>query len=111
MIDWKTEIETGPLAADLAPYVSAGDDGKVVELLNAKTIDFVQSVTRLQFIQWATKTGMRSEIQDVSTTSGHPLRSTALAMLDITQGGGDYGINFTNPDNIAAVSYTHLTLP
>lgn len=32
----KAEIETGPLAADLAPFVVAGNDGQVAAILNDK---------------------------------------------------------------------------
>lgn len=35
-IELKAEIETGPLAADLAPFVAAGNDGMVAEILNDK---------------------------------------------------------------------------
>lgn len=99
-MDWKTEIETGPLAADLAPHVAAGDDGAVVALLNAKTIDAVRSVSRPVFVRWAAKAGMRAVIQDVASVVDDPLRSSALALLDIIQGGGDSGLDFTNADNL-----------
>ena len=36
-MDWKTEIETGPMAAELAPFVTAGNDGQVAAILNDKT--------------------------------------------------------------------------
>jgi hypothetical protein len=44
-MDWKTEIETGPLAAELAPFVAAGNDGQVAAILNDKT----RGGTRLQY--------------------------------------------------------------
>ena len=65
-MDWKTEIETGPLAAELAPFVAAGSDGQVAAILNDKTIDAVRSVNRSVFRTWAAKSGMRSAIQDIS---------------------------------------------
>lgn len=99
-MDLKTEIETGPLAAELAPHVAAGDDGAVVALLNAKTIDAVRSVGRHVFVRWAAKSGMRATIQDVAANAASPLRSSALALLDIIQGGGDSGIDFSDNDNI-----------
>ena len=34
--DLKAEIETGPLAAELAPFVAAGNDVAVAEILNSK---------------------------------------------------------------------------
>lgn len=112
-MDWKTEIETGPLAATLAPYVTAGDDGTVAALLNAKTIDAIRSVGRTVFVRWAAKTGMRATIQDVAEDTASPLRSSALALLDIIQGGGESGVNFADADNIsmlsAWVAYNKLT--
>ena len=103
-MDWKTEILMGPMAAELAPFVAAGDDGTVAALLNAKTIDAVRSVGRTLFVRWAAKTGMRATIQDVSVDAASPLRSSALALLDIIQGGGDNGINFAEADNITMLS-------
>ena len=103
-MDWKTEIQTGPMAAELAPFVAAGDDGAVVALLNAKTIDAVRSVGRTLFVRWAAKTGMRATIQDVSIEASSLLRSSALALLDIIQGGGDTGVNFAEPDNVTMLS-------
>lgn len=32
----KAEIQTGPLAAELAPFVAAGNDAAIAEALNAK---------------------------------------------------------------------------
>lgn len=118
-MDWKTEIQTGPLAIALAPFVEAGDDATVVAMLNDKTIDTLRSVSRMQFIQWAAKTGMRATIQDVSVLPANdpaaPLRSVALALLDVVKGGGADGINFANPDNVTAlnawVTFEKLSVP
>ena len=41
----KSEIETGPLAAELAPMVAAGNDGGIADALNVKTIPAKGSVT------------------------------------------------------------------
>lgn len=103
-MDWKTEIQTGPLATELAPHVTAGNDGAVVALLNAKTIDAVRSVGRHVFVRWAAKSGMRATMQDVSADTTSPLRSSALALLDIIQGGGDSGIDFADADNISMLA-------
>lgn len=103
-MDWKQEIQTGPLSAVLAPYYAAGDDPTVITMLNAKTIDKVQSVTRKAFIKWAAKTGMRATIQDVSIIASDPLRSSALALLDVIQGGGTDGIDFSDADNVSMLA-------
>lgn len=104
MTTWKDEIQSGPLSATLAPYVAAGDDATIAALLNAKTINAVRSVSRQVFVRWAAKTGIRAVIQDVSVIANDPLRSSALALLDIIQGGGTDGIDFSDADNIAMLA-------
>lgn len=100
-MDWKQEIQAGSLAEALAPHIKAGDDDAVKELLNAKTIDAVGSVNRVPFIKWAASNGMRAVIHDVSVDIASPLRSSALALLDIIQGGGDMdSIDFSDTNNI-----------
>lgn len=44
MTTWRDEIETGPLATELAPFVAAGSDGQVAAILNDRT----RGETRLQ---------------------------------------------------------------
>ena len=104
-MDWKTEIETGPLAPELAPFVAAGNDGQVAALLNAKTIDAVRSVNRSVFRAWAAKSGMRSAIQDISVDMASPLRDSALSLLDMMQGGNtDDVINLADADLLAMLN-------
>jgi hypothetical protein len=45
---------------------------------------------------------MRAIIQDTASTEGHPLRSVALATLDVLSGAAD-GIDFSVPENVASV--------
>lgn len=98
-MDWKNEIQTGPLAATLATPFAKGDDGTVAGLLNAKTVSVVRSISRHTFVKWAAKSGMRAIIQDEAANAASPLRSSALALLDIIQGGGTEGIDFSDVDN------------
>lgn len=112
---WSYQILEGPLSSALASYVSAGDDVTVLSILNEKTIDVVRDVDRRTFVNWCAATGMRAVIQDVSADTESPLRSSALAMLDIILGGGNEGINFADPSNVtmldAWVYYNKLTTP
>jgi hypothetical protein len=59
-------------------------------------------ITREWFATWAAGTGMRAVIQDTANTQGHPLRSIALACLDVLAGAAD-GIELTNPANIGMI--------
>ena len=43
-MDWKTEILMGPMAAELAPFVAAGNDVQVAAILSDRT----RGATRLQ---------------------------------------------------------------
>jgi len=45
---------------------------------------------------------MRAVIQDTANTEGHPLRSIALATLDVLSGAAD-GIDFSVAANVASV--------
>ncbi len=112
MDDLLHEIKNGPLAEELAPYLEAGNDTAIVSALNSKTIDHLGWVSRIQFIQWSAATGMAAKIKDASlnlSTDPLPvaLRSIALSILSVANGGGPLdlpGINFGNPANVDALN-------
>jgi hypothetical protein len=58
------------------------------------------TVTRSDFAGWAAASGLRSKIEDLSTTAAHPLRDSSLAILDVLKGASD-GINLSRPANAA----------
>jgi len=61
------------------------------------------TVGRADFAGWAAASGMRSKIQDFSTTTGHPLRDSSLAILDVLQGAAET-IDFAMPQNMGILN-------
>jgi len=80
------ELTTGPLAAEIAPFITSGDDGAIAEILNRKDISINGSVSVNTFAMWCATTGMRASIQDHANDLASPLRSIALTLLDLLQG-------------------------
>lgn len=60
------------------------------------------TVSRAWFATWAAGNGMRAVMQDVAATQAHPLRSIALACLDVLAGAAD-GIDLALPENQSMV--------
>ena len=80
----------------------ARDFETVLAWLNDPVETRLALVSRAWLATWAAGTGMRAIMQDVANTNGHPLRSIALATLDVLAGAAD-GIDFSNPANVASV--------
>lgn len=55
-------------------------------------------VSREKFAMWAAKHGVRSAIEDHANTQTSPLRSIALALLDVLRSPTE-GIDLSVPDN------------
>ena len=81
-----TEINTGPLAIELAPLVVANDYRGIANVLNRKDIVTTGSISVNKFAIWCAETGMRAAIADQAANSASPLRSIALTLLDLLQG-------------------------
>lgn len=82
------EINSGPLAAELAPHVAAGNDGAIAEILNTPRYAAVGPVSRAHFAIWAAS-GPRSAIEDHATNPNSPLRASALTLKDFLIGAAD----------------------
>jgi hypothetical protein len=80
------EIQTGTLANELAPLVTANDYRGIANALNRKDIVTSGSITVNKFAIWCAETGMRAAINDQASTPASPLRSIALTLLDLLQG-------------------------
>lgn len=63
----KTEIDTGPLAATLAPLVAAGNDAAIAEVLNAKTVPAKGSVTTHNIRQYLMLVDLLLAIENTPT--------------------------------------------
>ena len=84
-----SELKTDPLARGYAAHLSPYDEAGSLALLNAPSYTLTGSVPRSTFAGWAASTGLRAVVQDTSTTVGSPLRSAALAILDVLGGAAD----------------------
>lgn len=87
------------LAEVQATGIDLSNHGAIADALSAgRTV--VGSVSREVFATWAAKTGLRAKIEDYSITQGHPLRSIALALIDVLR-SPTAGIDFSTYDNVA----------
>jgi hypothetical protein len=80
------ELTAGPLASQILPFISAGDDGAISVLMNTQNISVTSSLPADTFAIWCAVTGMRAVIQDQSALVTSPVRSSALSLLDLLQG-------------------------
>ena len=99
MTDLKTEIQSGPLAAELAQHVAAGNDAAIADILNRRNILVTECVDRGTFAMWCGSTGLRAAIQDHAGNVASPLRAIALTLLDFLQGGVAPSIDLAKPAN------------
>ncbi|HEU4830676.1 MAG TPA: hypothetical protein VFS65_00715 [Candidatus Saccharimonadales bacterium] len=72
--------------------------GYVVDAINAKAETKVGIINRTDLTIWAASTGMRAVIEDVANDTQDPLRSSALAILDVLKGSSS-GIDLSKPEN------------
>ena len=94
----KSEVTT---QTQYAAAYAARDVNAIQALYNS--IAAVGSVDRTTFTGWAAKTGMRAVIQDTSTNVASPLRSSALALMDVLR-GGTTGLDLSNADNVTMMN-------
>lgn len=92
------ELTTGPLAAELAPLIAAGDDVAILAALNRRDIPALGVIKTNPFVIWAAKTGQRAVIEDTASNSVDPLRSVGLALQDLVRGNLDQGLDFSIAD-------------
>lgn len=98
LIALKNEIESGPLSASLAVYLTAGNDGAIADLLNAPYTTITGSISRALFAIWCAQTGMRSAIRDHALNVNSPLRSIAITLEDFLGGAAD-SLDFAMSEN------------
>lgn len=103
-MDLRTYIETDPDNLGFAPLIVAGNDGGIADLINVKGKTKAGIIDTAILAAWAAKTGMRAVIEDESVDKTSPLRSSALAMLDLLRGNIPTGFNTAYPDNLAMLA-------
>jgi len=93
------EMTIGPLAPKVAPWITLADDGQIATIFNREDIMVVGTLPVNVFAGWASSTGTRAKIQDISVKVDDPLRDSALTVLDLLQGNlQSAGIDMTNVD-------------
>jgi len=80
------DVQAHAADAELAAALAAGDDESAAARLS-QLLTEVQPVRLSDLAAWAAANGLRARLQDASTTPAHPLRSIALAALDLLRGG------------------------
>lgn len=99
-MDLKTYLQTDPDNLGLAALIAAGDDGAIAARINTQGKTKPRIIDNAILASWAAKTGMRAVIEDESADKTSPLRSSALAMLDLLRGNIPTGLNMAYPDNL-----------
>lgn len=94
----KAEITTGPSYA--AAY-AAKDVNTLQAIYNAVTVNGV--VDRFALLKWVASNNLRGTIEDISANAAHPLRSSALALVDVIRGATS-GLDLADPDNITMLN-------
>ncbi len=79
------EVQAYTADPDLAAALAAGNDVAAAERLSQMLTDTVL-VPISQLAAWAATNGLRAQLQDAADIAGHPLRSIALAALDLLRG-------------------------
>ncbi len=79
------EVKAHTADPTLAAALNVGDEVIAAARLSQLLTDTVPvPINRLA--AWAATNGLRAQLQDASTVVGHPLRSIALAALDLLRG-------------------------
>lgn len=94
------ELLTGPLAAELAPFIAARNDDTITAILNRKDIEVYSTLSANDFAIWAASTGLRAVIEDHANNAQSPLRSIALTLLDLLKGNLERSLDFGIPANV-----------
>lgn len=103
----KTEIQTGPLAAELAPFVAAGNDEKVAAILNRKDIPEKKRVLMSVLVDYLSEQGILANIADVAlnaAAAGHAAARKVVATLRLSTELGVTSINMKRAGNQALIT-------
>lgn len=103
----KTEIQTGPLAAELAPFMSAGDDLSVARILNRQDIANKKLVSLDDLANYLSDQGVLANIADAAvdaTNTAHAAARKAVSTLRLSRELGIRAINMQRPGNQSLIS-------
>jgi len=80
MTDLYTELTTGPLKDEIAPYIKTGDDGAIYEILHKKDIDVFGIISSHDICQYFMLTDVLLPIEE-STSPACKVANRALALF------------------------------
>ena len=89
------ELTTGPLAAELVPFVSIADEEVIYTILHRKDIPVYGSVDVGEFVSWSAQNGMLAHIEDHAANTASPLRSIAIALKKWMERSGQLDLNLS----------------
>jgi hypothetical protein len=92
------ELRDDPVGLGYAALTAVDNDEGVAALLNSAMTSVVGEIARSDLATWAAATGMRAKIEDVAKDDQSPLRSSALAIIDVLKGASS-GIDISKPTN------------
>jgi hypothetical protein len=76
------ELTIGTLAAEIAPFITNGDDGSILNILERKDIPQYYRVSPDDFKTWCCPI-QRGVIEQVANTPSDPVYSVALTLKDV----------------------------
>ena len=82
MVDLHTELTTGPLAAELAPYITNGDDGAIYNILHRRDIIVDGSITAHDIQQYLMLIDLLIPIEE-STAVSCKTAARALSLFPV----------------------------
>lgn len=86
--DLQTEVAAGPLAAELAPHLAAGEYGAAADVLNRRDIPATREIEARKAKTVLLVHGLWGNIKSAAQTPAHPVYAAALAAYEI---GNDPG--------------------
>lgn len=106
-LELKTEIETGPLAAELAPFIAARNDGKISDILNRRDRPGKRRALLADLVNYLSDQGVLADIADAAvdaTNTKHAPARKVVATLRLSTELGVTSINMTRPSNQTLIS-------
>lgn len=76
------ELTTGPLAAEIAPHITSGNDGEILAILNRKDIPSAGKISSHDIKQYFSLIGVRIPIMETTTLS---CKEVTIALEDFPE--------------------------
>lgn len=101
-LELKTEISTGALATELAPFMAAGDVLSVARVLNRRDIPSKKRALMTDIVDYLSDQGILANIADAAADTTNPAHAAArkvVATLRLSTELGVTSINMSRPGN------------